>query len=65
MNKKIEGLAGKANFGHVENNNIVFDKRLEVFAELIIRECADIATMNQHQWLSAGYYVLKHFEIED
>jgi hypothetical protein len=34
------------------------------FAELIIRECADIATMNQFQWDSAGGYVLKHFGVE-
>jgi len=37
---------------------------LEKFAELIVRECADIATMNQFQWDSAGGYVLKHFGIE-
>ena len=33
------------------------------FAELIVRECADIATMNQFQWDSAGGYILKHFEV--
>ena len=37
---------------------------LEKFAELIVRECADIASMNQFQWDSAGGYVLKHFGIE-
>ena len=37
---------------------------LEKFAQLIVRECADIATMNQFQWDSAGGYVLKHFGIE-
>ena len=36
----------------------------EKFAELIVRECADIATMNQFQWDSAGGYVLKHFGVE-
>ena len=34
------------------------------FAELIVRECADIATINQHEWHSAGSYVLKHFGVE-
>jgi hypothetical protein len=34
------------------------------FAELIIREAADIATMNQHQWHCPGTYVLKHFGID-
>ena len=37
---------------------------LEKFALLIVRECADIASMNQFQWHSAGGYVLKHFGIE-
>ena len=37
----------------------------ERFAELIVRECADIATMNQFQWDSAGGYVLKHFGVEE
>ena len=37
----------------------------EKFAELIVRECADIAPMNQFQWDSAGEYVLKHFGIKD
>ena len=36
----------------------------EKFAELIVRECADIATINQHEWHSAGSYVLKHFGFE-
>ena len=39
-----------------------FDR--EKFAELIVRECADIATINQYQPLTAGTYVLKHFGVE-
>ena len=38
---------------------------VEKFAELIVRECADIAAMNQFQWDSAGGYVLKHFGIKE
>lgn len=34
------------------------------FAELIVRECADVASINQHQYNSTGTYVLKHFGIE-
>jgi len=34
------------------------------FAELIVRECADIATMKQHEWHSAGSYILEHFGVE-
>ena len=65
MNERIKQLAAKANFGHMEKNEVVYDPRLEKFAELIVRECADIATMNQFQWDSAGGYLLKHFGIKE
>lgn len=35
----------------------------EKFAELIVRECAEVATMNGHQWQPVGTYVLKHFGV--
>jgi hypothetical protein len=35
------------------------------FAELIIRECADIATINQYQPSTAGTYVLKYFGVNE
>ena len=65
MNERIKQLAAKANFGHMEKNEVVYDPRLEKFAELIVRECADIATMNQFQWDSAGGYLLKHFGVKE
>ena len=65
MNERIKELAAKSNFGHMENGEVVYDHRLEKFAELIIRECADIATMNQFQWDSAGGYMLKHFGVKE
>ena len=65
MNERIKELAAKANFGHMENGEVVYDHRLEKFAELIIRECADIAATNQFQWDSAGGYVLKHFGVKE
>jgi hypothetical protein len=40
------------------------EKQIEEFAELIVRECADIASINQHQYNSVGKYVLKHFGVE-
>ena len=43
MNKRIQELAAKANFGHMEKNEVVYDPRLEKFAELIVLECAKIA----------------------
>ena len=39
-------------------------EEVEKFAQLIVRECADIASMNQHQYESTGVYVLKHFGVE-
>ena len=38
---------------------------VEKFALLIVQECADIATINQHQYNSVGDYVLKHFGVEE
>ena len=43
MNERVKQLAAKANFGHMENNEVVYDPRLEKFAELIVLECAKIA----------------------
>ena len=41
MNERIKELAAKANFGHMEKNEVVYDPRLEKFAELIVAECAN------------------------
>jgi hypothetical protein len=75
MNERIRQLADQAH----EYASGVYDRRIategpenvffyqisnEKFAELIVRECADIATMNQHGWASAGSYVLEHFGVE-
>jgi len=37
---------------------------LEVFAELIVRECAAVANINSHQWQVPGDFVLEHFGVE-
>jgi hypothetical protein len=34
---------------------------VEKFAELIIKECADVATINQYQYDAVGNYVKKYF----
>ena len=48
MNERIKQLAAKANFGHMEKNQVVYDPRLEKFAELIVRDCAHlIDTLNE------------------
>ena len=65
MNERIEKLISEAIEAipdHVEFN--LPKEFTEKFAELIVRECADIATINQHEWHSAGSYVLKHFGYE-
>ena len=63
MNEKIRQLAEQAEFSekdlHIQGDN--FQK----FAELIIKECADIADINQHQWDGAGNYVKQHFGVAD
>jgi len=43
------------------------ERQLEIFAEAIIRECADIATIHQqnHAHDSIGRYVLDHFGVAE
>lgn len=59
MNKILSDIAKEALVEHC-----ISHVRLQAFAELIIRECADIATIHQHEWDTAGSYVLKHFGLE-
>ena len=61
MNERIKQLALEAGAQGIVNRDFI---DIEKFAELIVRECADIATINQHEWHSAGSYVLKHFGFE-
>lgn len=67
MNERIKELE-KQCWNHRVNGVLVdghmhFDA--QKFAELIVKECADIATINAHQWASPGTYVLKHFGVEE
>jgi hypothetical protein len=72
MNEQIQKLYDQADKFAKENRtqtisgpgNNYFELFHEKFAQLIVRECADIATINQHEWHSAGSYVLKHFGFE-
>lgn len=41
-----------------------WERALEKYAELVVRECANVATINQFQWDSSGKYILKHFDID-
>jgi hypothetical protein len=70
MNKRIQELAEQV--GAVRNvlamgrhDGVLFTEfELEKFAELIIKECAEIATINQYQSYTPCHYVLKHFGIK-
>ena len=66
MNERFEALARQAGFenGHQDRNGNSLSDELEKFAELIIKECADIATINSHQWDTPGSYIIKHFNLE-
>jgi hypothetical protein len=67
MNEKLEDLmyrAGLTAQGCWDSMDQYDRDAVMKFAQLIIRECADIASMNQHQYESTGVYVLKHFGVE-
>ena len=62
MNERIRELAEQAGFtvedGHIQS---LAGKRAEKFAELIIRECAEIALVEDHDPYEC---ILKHFGVE-
>ena len=68
MNDRMENLmyqAGLTASGCWDQMDAYDKQAIEKFAELIVKECADIATINAHQWESPGTYVLKHFGIKE
>ena len=68
MNDRMENLmyqAGLTASGCWDQMDAYDKQAIEKFAELIVKECADIATMNQFQWDSSGEYLLKHFGIKE
>ena len=68
MNERIKQLAAKANFGHMEKNEVVYDPRLEKFAELIVLECADlIDTLNEAYEApsTGGKFIKEHFGVKE
>jgi hypothetical protein len=67
MNGRIKELAAKSNFGHIENNDVVFDHRLEKFAELIIKECAkiDLEELSFTAYAKLYKRYQEHFGIEE
>ena len=66
MNERLKELAAKSNFGHMENNEVVYDHRLEKFAELIVKECADIAIANGcGDFVDIEQLLLEHFGVKE
>ena len=70
MNKKILEIAKQAGFG-VENGSILAETisidieitaELEKFAELIVKECANVAA--DHDALDIYEEIREHFEVE-
>jgi hypothetical protein len=68
MNERIQILAGQAEDyadGIVDQGGEFHESYTQKLAELIVRECADVATVNQYQAFIPGYYVKKHFGVEE
>jgi len=66
MNERIKQLAEQATTIEEHKWGVSYDNfDKEKFAELLIRECADVATINQYQAFTPGYYVKKHFGVEE
>jgi hypothetical protein len=66
MNKRIQELAGQCeSFGLWENKTYTFDK--EKFAELIVRECANIANsgIDPAESHLIGNDILEHFGVKE
>jgi hypothetical protein len=68
MNKEIQELALQCGAWHqvYDQKRFMVDRHFDIekFAELIVRECADVATINQFQYDAVGNYVLKHFGVK-
>jgi hypothetical protein len=67
MNEHIENLmyqAGLTAQGCWDEMDEYDRTAILKFAELVVRECADIATINAHQYQPPGDFVLKHFGVK-
>jgi hypothetical protein len=61
MNERIKELLLKAGWDRYE----ALDERNQKFAELIVRECADISNQAERQCQHPGTQILKHFGVEE
>lgn len=75
MNERIKQLAGKANIhfsriGILDGDpdgsaRVVGYSKIEKFAELIIRECAEVSNQAEKQCQHPGTMMKKHFGVEE
>ena len=69
MNERLSVIAAQVKLNGVEFDGVRYyvgtEETFLAFAKLIIRECADIASINAHQYETPGSYVLKHFGVEE
>lgn len=63
MNQRLKELAEQAGSTHKQNLGVYqfYTDELEKFAELIVRECADIANGG---WAEPGHQIKQHFGVE-
>ena len=66
MNERIRLLAEQAGW---DNHHSKFDTRIEKFAELIVKECAEFANKHNEEiegvTLGVGQALKKHFGVEE
>ena len=64
MNERIKQLAEQATIWEGMENGYIFNK--EKFAELIVKECAEVAHCNFHvDGLTLGNIMKEHFGVEE
>ncbi len=64
MNERIKELSIKAGFPEWSNHAIEFE--LEKFAELIVRECAEVGSkFSQAHPLDIQYQIKRHFGVKE
>lgn len=69
MNKRIYEFAKQAEFS--ENELHIQGDNFQMFAELIVRECARIGELKEQGYseydpdISVGWYMRQHFGVED
>ena len=74
MNERIQKLAEQAGLGHERwNTTVQFEQFMQKFAELIVRECVEQASISNghgnNQWDKALTFaadnIKKHFGVEE